>query len=529
MQKYFNTQGPCNPQAHYMVNLEQRLCEIKNLIDKNKYFSIHCGRQYGKTTTLLALENYLKDDYITASLDFQLFTQNAFQDEASFSQTFANEFGLSIQSMSGHTESAPATDIIGKCADGKNCSMRALFERLGNFCALSEKPVVLIIDEVDSALDNQVFRDFLSLLRGYYIRRDRYPAFQSVILAGVYDIGRMKEKLRPGEDHRKNSPWNIAVDFDIDMNLDMVGIQEMLCGYENDFRTGMDIAAMAGMLYGYTSGHPFLVSRLCQLIDEKITGRPEFPDRSAAWTKDGFLEAEKTLLAEKNTLFESLIHKLTDYPRLRELLHAILFSGDRILYNPDNEIIDTAFMFGFVKNANGTMQVSNRIFETRLYNFFLSEEDMETGIFSNVDTDKNQFVQNGILNMELVLKKFMIHWNDLYCSADEKFMENNCRKFFLLYLKPIINGVGNYYIESHTRDRRRTDVIVDYCGRQYIIELKLWRGEEYNRRGQKQLADYLETYHMSKGYLLSFNFNKNKTSGIKETVYGNKTIFEAVV
>ena len=123
----------------------------------------------------------------------------------------------------------------------------------------------------------------------------------------------------------------------------------------------------------------------------------------------------------------------------------------------------------------------------------------------------------------------MVHWNDLYHAADEKFIEENGRKFFLLYLKPIINGTGNYYIESRTRDNKRTDIIVDYRGQQYIIEVKIWRGDEYNKRGESQLADYLETYHEKKGYLLSFNFNKNKNVGMKEFVCGNKVILEVVV
>lgn len=87
----------------------------------------------------------------------------------------------------------------------------------------------------------------------------------------------------------------------------------------------------------------------------------------------------------------------------------------------------------------------------------------------------------------------------------------------MLYLKPIINGTGNYYIEAQTRDQTRTDIIVDYLGKQYVIELKIWHGNEYNKRGEEQLAEYLEYYHLDKGYLLSFNFNKNKQTGLKET------------
>ena len=134
-----------------------------------------------------------------------------------------------------------------------------------------------------------------------------------------------------------------------------------------------------------------------------------------------------------------------------------------------------------------------------------------------------------ILNMELVLEKFMIHFHDIYGKNTEKFVEENGRRVFLLYLKPIINGTGNYYIEAQTRDQSRTDVIVDYLGKQYVIELKIWRGNEYNKRGEKQLAEYLEYYHLEKGYLLSFNFNKNKKTGLKEVEADNKKIIEVVV
>lgn len=123
----------------------------------------------------------------------------------------------------------------------------------------------------------------------------------------------------------------------------------------------------------------------------------------------------------------------------------------------------------------------------------------------------------------------MIHFHDIYGENTEAFVEENGRRLFLLYLKPIINGTGNYYIEAQTRNQTRTDIIVDYMGRQYVIELKIWRGNEYNKRGQQQLLDYLEYYHLDKGYLLSFNFNKTKNTGIKEIELDHKKIFEVVV
>lgn len=63
MAKTFNVTGDCKPDIHYMVNINRRLSEIKELVDSGKYFTINRARQYGKTTTLRALGRYLQSDY----------------------------------------------------------------------------------------------------------------------------------------------------------------------------------------------------------------------------------------------------------------------------------------------------------------------------------------------------------------------------------------------------------------------------------------------------------------------------------
>lgn len=128
-----------------------------------------------------------------------------------------------------------------------------------------------------------------------------------------------------------------------------------------------------------------------------------------------------------------------------------------------------------------------------------------------------------------ILEKFVEYFDDIYGDRDEKFLEADGRRYFMLFLKPIINGTGNYYIEARTRNDEQTDMIIDYLGQQYIIEMKIWHGNAYNERGEKQLSDYLEYYHVDKGYMLSFNFNKNKKIGVKEVVLGEKLLIEAVV
>lgn len=513
------------------------------MVDAGQYFTINRARQYGKTTTLHALAQYLQEEYLVLSLDFQLLSSGDFADEKNFVEAFAREIVDVMENeqerwkksevQSGDTQIFPEdiADAIGAFSEGtaEKLTLSSLFYYLSDWCRQSTKPMVLIIDEVDAASNNQVFLDFLAQLRGYYIRRDKKPTFQSVILAGVYDIRNLKQKISPDGEHRQNSPWNIAADFLVDMSFSVEETKSMLVEYEQEYHTGMDIDMIARWICDYTAGYPYLVSRICKIVDERVAGNTCFPDKKAAWTKEGLLESVNILLNERNTLFESLVNKLTDYPELKEMLYQLLFMGKSIVYNPLNTAIAMAEMFGFIKNAGGNAVIANRIFEMVLYNLFLSQEMQTSDLYKAALQTKNQFIENGHLNMKKILEKFVEHFDEIYGDQDDTFLEADGRRFFLLYLRPIINGTGNYYVEAQTRNMERTDVIVDYRGEQFVIELKIWQGNEYNTRGEKQLFAYLDYYHLEKGYMLSFNFNKKKQIGVKEIVLGDKILIEAVV
>ena len=118
-------------------------------------------------------------------------------------------------------------------------------------------------------------------------------------MASVYDIKNIQQKIRSDSEYKRNSPWNIAVSFPMDFSFHPDEIAGMLKEYENDYVTGMNIKEMAQLLYDYTSGYPFLVSRLCQIVDENIIENKQYCDKSQVWTKNGFLEAVKLLLIEK--------------------------------------------------------------------------------------------------------------------------------------------------------------------------------------------------------------------------------------
>ncbi len=169
-----------------------------------------------------------------------------------------------------------------------------------------------------------------------------------------------------------------------------------------------------------------------------------FESKCQAWTRRGFQEAVKMILTEKNMLFESLGEKLVTYPELNEMLRTVLFTGKQIAYNLYEPSMNIATMFGFVKNQKGNLAIANRIFETWLYDFYLSEDKMhKTEIYTASVQNKNQFIIGGHLNVKLLLEKFVEHFHDLYSDSGETFLEDIGRKYFLLYLCPIINEMTN--------------------------------------------------------------------------------------
>lgn len=453
-----------------------------------------------------------------------------FESEPAFVNGLAREIGRRIRQMDDVPEKIK--EALARFADTSRSDIRMaeIFDCFSDWCGQSEKPVVLMIDEVDTATNNQVFLDFLAQLRAAYLDSDLTPAFRSVILAGVYDVRNIKRKLRPEGEHKENSPWNIAADFLVDMSFSEKDIEGILKEYEADYHTGMDMEKMSKRIYDYTSGYPYLVSRICKLIDEQISGSKEFPDKSSAWTKAGFFRAVNMLLEDNNPLFDSLINKLEQFPELNRLISRLLFQGQRIAYNADNIAVRNAEIFGFVKICNSSVQIANKIFETRLYNrYLLDDKEQNSEIYTEGSRQKNQFITQGHLNIRLVLEKFVETFHYLYGEKDETFLEYEGRRYFMLFLKPIINGVGNCSVEPRTRNNERMDLVVYYHGEQNIIEMKNWRGNAYNERGEAQLSDYMDYFGLKKGYMLNFNFNKKKEIGVKEVVLGDKVLIEAVV
>ncbi|WP_190616101.1 AAA family ATPase [Tepiditoga spiralis] len=495
-----------------MVNIENKLNQIMNLIENGEYFTINKPRQFGKTTTMFLLEKKLKNKYTVISISFEGIGDVPFQNEEVFSETFLNLMKKSL--------SFTNKEVSEKIKDNK-MSMSQLSEEITRINKLTNKKIVLMIDEVDKSSNNQLFLNFLGMLRTKYLEanKEKDYTFYSVILAGVHDVKSLKTHIRPNEEIKYNSPWNIAVDFDIDLAFNPDEISTMIVDYYKDRGYELNnVKHISEKLYYYTSGYPFLVSKLCQIIDEEMKVEKE-------WSDEILQDAVKIILKKQNTNFESLIKNLENNEDIYNLVYKIIIDGKEIKYNIDNPTINLCLMYGILKNKKGTLKVQNKIYEQRIYDYMASK--IETS--QNVDTERYNFRDNFIigdkLNMELVLKKFQLFMKEQYSEKDVNFVERNGTLIFLAFIKPIINGKGFDFKEVQISEEKRLDVVITYSKYKYIIEMKKWYGEEYHKRGIKQLEQYLDINNQNKGYLVIFDTRKKSNKKQENIKIKNKEIF----
>ena len=520
MAKEFNTAVTCDPRRHYMVDTTEKMKVFERLINGGKYFTISYARQFGKSTSLNWILRNMSDRYLVIPASFEITSPKEWSNE----DTFCRYFCTKIVSACENVEDKDVVKFWEGAKQTEKLDFDILASKITEFCRKAGKKVVLTIDEVDKSLDNQLFLGFLSMLRSMYLDREKFGdekyTFWSVVLAGVYDVKSMKVRIRPDEEHRFNSPWNVAAEYDLEMEFNPREIGTMLEEYEEEHHIGFDIKEIAEEIYKYTSGYPVLVSRICKEIDENL-------ERS--WTKEGVLKAVKRIIGTKTNLSESMTSNLELNPKLKAFIRALLMENFSVLYDANNPTMDFARMFSIIKKDNeGRVEIHNLIFQQILINYFISENELETltpGVGLKTFIDKN-----GDLNMPMIINRF----KDLVSKKHNKeaeFLEREGRFMFICFLKPIINGTGFYYSEPENDDSTRMDLVINYNRKEYVVELKIWHGTEYEISGREQIAEYLTTRNLEEGYLVTFSFLKNKV--VQERPewieHSWKRIYEAVI
>jgi hypothetical protein len=513
MSKDFNITGLCLPHEHYMADVSAKLKQVVGLIEKGRYFTINRPRQYGKTTTLYTLADILRKtgEFMVFNNSFEGVGDNFFTDES----IFAPRFTMLLSKYARLRDVELGDWLMAESENVKN--LDGLSDVITKMANRVDKKIVLLIDEVDKSSNNQLFVSFLAMLRNKYLARADAKTFHSVVLAGVHDVKTLKLKLRPDEEHKFNSPWNIAAEFKVDMNLQIDEIVPMLKEYAHDKNATMDAQLIAERLFYYTSGYPFLVSKLCKMLDEEIVP-------SGNWTADDVEFAVKELVREDNTNFESMKKNLNDNPELYNWVYHIAIDGNRIGFSVHNPLTQLGVIHGFLAEKNKITVIHNRIYNEviaeymreRLYISMLSRNnDFGTG-YKNSDKT---------LNMEATLLGFQTFMKKEYSKKDRDFLEKNGRLVFLAFIKPIINGNGYDFKEVQISEEKRLDVVITYLHQKFVAELKLWYGQKAHEEGLQQLSDYLDSQGLDTGYLIIFDHSAVKNWQSEWIDFSGKKIF----
>ena len=158
--RFFNTAGPVNCVKHYCLDPLSRfdLEEILSLIRQEKYFVLHAPLQTGKTSSLLALQEYLNagSEYKALYMNVER-AQPARENIAQGIHAIIDE--IFDRCASNHIIPDPRVLIDGLWDQYNELSaLSTVFSRLS---IASTLPVVILLDEIDSLVGDTL----ISVLR----------------------------------------------------------------------------------------------------------------------------------------------------------------------------------------------------------------------------------------------------------------------------------------------------------------------------------------------------------------------------
>ena len=178
--KCFNVAGPCKKDWHYFVERPVNSNELMALIEDGKYFIHHAPRQTGKSSLLIDLCNKInqKGEYTCLYINVEG-AQTTRDDVAECQKQILDQI-LSRQLYFLPKEEQHPISLLDA-----NLSLN-LNIYLSDWSRSNKKPIVLIIDEIDSLVGDGLVSVLRQLRAGYDARPSDFP--HSVLLNGVRDL-----------------------------------------------------------------------------------------------------------------------------------------------------------------------------------------------------------------------------------------------------------------------------------------------------------------------------------------------------
>ncbi|MYC75548.1 hypothetical protein F4X10_07260 [Candidatus Poribacteria bacterium] len=226
----FGTQGPVNPEQHYVVPRTGELTEFIKRVKEGRYIVIFAPRQTGKTTFFYAALDILAAEeptYLPIHLDFEAYKNLTPSD---FYSNLTEDMREEIEHVF-HSRDAALDEALKRFLDEaqmtNHLSMLEFFEQVQRFLKDGEhwQKVVLIIDEFDG-IPTSALKGFLHAFRHTYITHATLQCPHSLGIVGVKSIAQLNYD-------RSVSPFNIHDDFALS-NFTVAQVQELLGQYTDE-------------------------------------------------------------------------------------------------------------------------------------------------------------------------------------------------------------------------------------------------------------------------------------------------------
>ena len=518
--KRFSTQGPVNPEQHYVVARTEELAEFIKRIKEGRYIVIFAPRQTGKTTFFYAAMDILAAEeptYVPIHLDFEAYKNLTPSD---FYSNLTEDIREEIENLyhkRGEVPSEALRDFLENINLTDNVSMIRNFRALARL--LEDQRVVVFIDEFDG-IPPAVVSDFLYALRRIYISRTVPRCPHSLGIVGVRSIAQL-------DYDRSVSPFNIHDNFALP-NFTLAQVQELLGQYTDEVGQAF-VPEVIESIYKQTGGQPFLVNRFSQILTEEM----DIP-KTEALTMTHFSQAHMQLLDERNTNIEHLLTNIRKDRRFETILMQIISYEDSVRFNPDNDIINELATYGVItKGTDRRCEIVNPIYLYRIVQAFKPiVNGLERDYFPE-DTDGFQYLTDtGQIQMERLLdnfRDFIARAGYRILQVPETPQEFIGQHLLFAYLDQFVTSVnGAMYMEVPT-GRGRMDLIILHNQGKYIVETKIWRSDRHYAEGKQQLAAYLSTEGVAEGYYVVFDHREVPKSRTETETINGLTIRSYVI
>ena len=489
MNRFFNTTGLCNPERHYMVDPFRNLYDdVLRLINNSQYFLIHAPRQTGKTTFLHQLAHRLNREGNHVSVVCSLESAGY----ASISVESANEvFVKSLHRMASifvqASQMPPAPDNYA--------SGPALFGTyLTDWCRSLDKPLVLLLDEVDSLYDDVLVSTLRQLRDGFQSRPRNFP--QSVALVGLRDIREYRMKARADNPSiGAGSPFNVKAEsffLPVFTREEVRGLLD-----QHTFDTGQIFSGgVFEKIYEFSGGQPWLTNALANEIVAKMLK----DDYSREITPDLVETAKERLIEQRQTHLDSLADKI-DEPRVRPIVMSII-TGDSPSFDGFDDAMRYCRDLGII-SADDPIRFANPIYReiiTRILN-----SGMQRGINQDIAQASWYLRPDGSLDMDKLLEAFtdFYRWNSESWLERFQYKEAGHQLLLMAFLQRIVNGGGRIEREM-ALGNGRTDLVVFWREQVIPIEIKMHHNARSQPEGLQQLSRYMDKLGQRHGYLVLF-------------------------